>query len=192
MYILGSSKLIVTPVSGVKQEYLKRMYERHSKLLDAMNNGSRPVQVLPPPYVRKFPALPILQSYKGNFTTQYWSLWPENKALVPCSWISADALKDVAQTLGYNNKPALNKAVEILSSGASLGVTEEGRVPWAGENYSSAYEHGSLVSDTLCEWLDQGVVSGPWKEEEVVGKIPFLRIHPMSCQLKPTGSPVTK
>ena len=164
------------------------MQDRYVKLDSIMKSCVRPPPFQPPVYERKFPKLPILPSYRGTFSQEFWQLWPENKTLIPNPWISPKALLDMAHTLGYKNLPALQKAVDILTKGAALGVTEAGRVPWVGENYATAFEHGHLVSDTICEWLDQGVMSGPWTEAEVAGQIPFLRIHPMSCQLKPTGA----
>ena len=164
------------------------MQSRYDKLTVIMRSNTCPVPVVPPPYQRKFPALPILPTYKGDFPKDYWLHWPEDKTLTPKSWISTEALLEISNTLGYSESEKLRKELDILSRGADLGVSAEGRVQWAGENYSSVFEYGHLVSDTLCKWVDQKVVSGPWDPNEVLGKIPLIRIHPMSCQLKPTGA----
>ena len=53
-----------------------------------------------------------------------------------------------------------------------MGVGDDGRVLWEGSNYPSSYTYGHLLTDTLADWLHEGVVSGPWLPDEVDSLIP--------------------
>ena len=54
------------------------------------------------------------------------------------------------------------------------------------KNSLSAYQYGDRVADALQQWIDEGIVAGPLREED----IPFAdyTVSPIMVRLKPNGS----
>ena len=92
---------------------------------------------------------------------------------------------DRAREARVDNLTDALRAADILDNGANTGVEGAGRLPTAGRNQKSAYEHGGLLSDALGAWVQQGLMAGPYTREE----LPWnnVKISPMSIQLKPNG-----
>ena len=164
------------------------MREDYLKLYEISRNLTPPSPLPAPCYQRKFPKVPVLEDYRGKFSESFWENFPTNRKTDPASWVNADALDQLAIKLDYPRGPRFMRVLETLRSGARMGVGDDGRVLWEGSNYPSSYTYGHLLSDTLADWLHEGVVSGPWLPDEVDSLIPVKRIHPMSVQLKSSGA----
>ena len=105
----------------------------------------------PKKFSPKCPGLEVLESYEGSFPASFWKKFPKHRLdnWDPKSWISGKGLLDKAREAGVDDLTDALKAADILENGADTGVRGAGRMPTAGRNQSSAYEHGDLLSDAL-------------------------------------------
>ena len=144
-----------------------------------------PVQTWKP----KCPNLPVLKSYAENPPDSYWQHWSHNSPQDLSgrkSWISSSRLMELCNMLDYHRPMELRWAVDTLESGADIGATNRGRIPFSAENYPTARSSGHLLADSMNDWLSKDLAVGPYDED----KLPFdrVRVNPMSVQPKPNGA----
>ena len=145
-------------------------------------------QVVPEPdlpYPYKYD-LPREKSYARTLPDSYWSNWTKNPYTEDVlSWISWRKLEEEAKGVEYPNVGKLNRVVDILKNGASLGCVGTGRLPSRVRNSVSVQENGSKVADQLQDWVKSGIVAGPFTDEEM--PFPEFKVNPMSVAPKPGG-----
>jgi hypothetical protein len=61
----------------------------------------------------------------------------------------------------------LDQVCKRLEEGAKLGCSGRGRLPTRKGNNMSSHEFGERVSDSLQNWIKDGLVVGPVREEEL-------------------------
>ena len=104
------------------------------------------------------------------------------------SWVSASAIRDLADRAGLRDEALVGKVCYRLENGASLGVEGRGRLPTRVKNSASLSEHGYAISDSLQEWVVDGLAAGPLLPEEVEAVLgPDYTVNPMGCRPKPNG-----
>ena len=174
-------------LSGLPVNLISRFKDRAKILSWARRTAVRPVVPEPKKFTPKCPGLEVLESYEGTFPPSFWDRFPKYRPVSwdPKSWISGQGLLDRAREARVDNLTDALRAADILDNGANTGVEGAGRLPTAGRNQKSAYEHGGLLSDALGAWVQQGLMAGPYTREE----LPWnnVKISPMSIQLKPNG-----
>ena len=107
----------------------------------------------------------------GKFKANYWAKWRMRKLTRRSkdrSWVSASGLRDLASRAGLRDQDLVERVCERLENGAYTGVHGRGRLPTRVANSSSVYEHGFAVSDALQEGVEDGYLTGPYSEEELV------------------------
>ena len=99
--------------------------------------------------------------------------------------IDVDKLEELAEEFGFPNEAILSAVVGDLRHGARIGVSDGYRVPSTSTNAPSALEHGEEVTDALLQWVEEGLVIGPYDP----GEVPFDRtkVSGLMCRLKPNG-----
>jgi len=158
----------------------------HDKFKSAAQSLERPPTIVPKPFLRKCPEVPLRQDYRGTFEPDFWANWGYSPLeMQPKSWINHGNLLRLAEVLGFWDMEWVRKVCQDLKEGYDIGVRGAARLPSHGENHQSVYEYGSRVADTLCSWVRQGLVAGPLDREELPANI---KVSPMSCALKPNGS----
>ena len=151
----------------------------------------RPVPELPPQKEFK-PKMGLtkLPNYKKLPLASYWNDWPKRtfeQALPSTSWVSSTKLKELATQYGYTDWARLERSVQRLDNGASIGCLGRGRLPTFSGNAPSTYEYGDRVADALAEWIKDGIMVGPLDEEELPWR--DVTVSGMMVRLKPSGKP---
>ena len=174
-------------LSGLPVNLISRFKDRAKILSWARRTAVRPVVPEPKKFSPKCPGLETLESYEGIFPASFWKRFPKHRPVNwdPESWISGKGLLGEARKAGVDDLTDALRAEDILENGADTGVRGSGRWPTAGRNQCSAYEHGSLLSDALGAWVQQGLMAGPYTRDELPWAA--VKISPMSIQLKPNG-----
>ena len=135
--------------------------------------------------------LPKLDNYMGKFKAGYWAKWHTRKFTKQSkdkSWVSSTGLRDLASRAGLRDQDLVERVCERLENGAYTGVEGRGRLPTRVANSPSVYEHGFAVSDALQEGVEDGYLTGPYTEEELVELLgPEFSVNPLSCRPKPNG-----
>ena len=140
----------------------------------------------------KHPYIPTLtiSEYEAGASDEYWAVWPKNapeNISKSQSWIDPSELVKLAEEANYRDKESLGWVVKQLTEGARLGARGSARLPnGCNKNYSSAYEFGHLMADSLADWCARGLAIGPCKLEELPWPDP--KTSPLSIALKPNGS----
>ena len=73
----------------------------------------------------------------------------------------------------------------MLEYGADLGIEGEWRWSLEGPNNESVYDYGSRVADSLQTALQDGIMYGPLRREEMPWE--QFKCSPMTVRLKPNG-----
>ena len=140
-------------------------------------------------FKKKHPKLETLASYKGSFSSQYWSKWtkrlPGPRAT---SWIKVEKMKELAKKHEIDS-PELHKAIEWCSEGARLGCNDpNARKQTKGKNSPMAILYGERVSDSLQQGIVEGTIIGPCTMQELEeGGVVTPKILPLSTRLKPNA-----
>lgn len=154
-----------------------------------------PVAPLPPPKVHKFKyELPRLASYADHEVPEhFWAEWwkrPLKQAIEEnSSWINPECLKQAALMRGMPFGESLERVCTMLERGAVIGCEGRGRLPTRGRNATKVLEHGSVICDTLQDWVVQGIAAGPLTVEEVEAEFgDEYTVNTLSTRPKPNGS----
>ena len=139
-----------------------------------------PLKVFKP----KYPLLPILESYNGKATQEYWKIFPKNHNWPGRSIMNADALEELGRSLGLIDDRFITVCNDIRY-GATLGCRGEPRLPTRSKNAPSALEFGRQVSDAIADWVTKGFAHGPVRLQDVPKS---AKISGIMCKLKPNGS----
>ena len=101
------------------------------------------------------------------------------------SWLDTAKLREEARAVGID-EDWLTVVCDRLDNGASLGCEGAARLPTRGRNSDSAIEEGEKLADTLQTWVKQGIVAGPFREEE----LPWsdFTTSPLMVRRKPDNS----
>ena len=160
------------------------------KWKEALLRKFRRADVPPGPPVKEWKPkydLPKLKTFAGVFPESYWKDWPVNTMdgeMPPTSWVKWKELENLAGALGCRDWGRLGRTLDRLKVGADIGCRGRGRIPTVGPNSGSAEEYGERVSDSLRDWVDEKLVIGPLKKEELP---PGATVSPIATRLKPNG-----
>ena len=133
-------------------------------------------------------SLPKLETYRGAFPDEYWSLWPVvtwDQVLPPVSWVDGAALLRMARKARYGDEERLQRVVKRLEAGADIGCRGRGRLSTEKPNAESAYLHGDKVADAVRSWVEDQLVLGPMRKEDVPEG---STISPILVSIKDNGS----
>ena len=139
-------------------------------------------------FVQKHNELPVLASYEGKLSDDYWEKWTKRSydSLTPVkSWVCPDRLVELASSLRFRDSELLSKVVGRLRDGADLGCRGPGRLPTSVKNSPSAAEFGVRLADALQDWIKEGLAFGPC----LPGEMPWTdyTVNPLKVVLRPDG-----
>ena len=141
-------------------------------------------------WTKKNVRIPTLKSYKGTFPKEFWRNFTRREIKdKPESWISGARLREMAEEVGFDNKPEVESVAEILEGGADLGCIGSSRLASVMRNSPTAFQYGPRLVDSLEDWLKDDLAAGPFTKEELVnifGAVGF-KVNPMAVRLKPNG-----
>ena len=186
---LNSVSLSPTPLTlvgfsdGIWAEYMKRR-----TLVKKWRNQAIPELQPPKSFKQKHDEIPILDNYEGTLSEDYWSCWTKRsfESITPGkSWVCPDKLEVLANTLGLRNRGRLDRVLDRLRNGATLGCKGAARLPTKMPNGPSVAECGVRLADSLQDWIKDGIAWGPLLPEEMPWR--DYTVNPMQVRLKPNG-----
>ena len=136
--------------------------------------------------------LRVLDEYprEGDFGDDYWKTWiRRDYESMSGSLVNHNAVREVANRLGYKDMNKIDYICKMLDEGAVLGVQGEGRWPSEGINSKTVYEFGNRVADSLQSGILDGYLCGPLSRDDIDKIWPQgVKISPMMTRMKPNGS----
>jgi hypothetical protein len=130
-------------------------------------------------------SLPPVSDYRREQSPQFWEKFPENTALVGVSPINPVRLRSWANAVGCDDRTRLDLVCRDLENGADIGCRGRAREPTFSGNAPSAVEAGAQVTDALAEWVQQGIVAGPFPPER---RPKNAKVNGIMCRMKPNGT----
>ena len=145
------------------------------------------IEAPPPPVFKpKCPYIPVLPSYRGVLSEEWWAEWPSHTVTGRVrSWIDHVKLLDISKQLGYPDLDYVEDLCYDLEHGVRIGCDGSGRLPGRCKNIASTYQYGRECSDALARWIEQKLVIGPMCESDLPKD---AKISPISIELKPTAA----
>ena len=137
------------------------------------------------PAVKKFKAkhgLPVLDDYKRDAPSSFWSAFPSNYAKQGVSMINGGKLKELAVSMGCWAE-ADEVIMDDLAAGANIGCTGAARRKSFSRNAESAFQFPREITDAIASWLVKGFAKGPFDKPE-----PGAKVNGIMCRQKPNGS----
>ena len=129
--------------------------------------------------------LPPVRDYRAAASQDFWEVFPSNLKKVGTSPVSATRLRSWANAIGCSNWDRLNRVCKNLENGANIGCKDPFREPSFSSNASSAYESGQEVTDSVADWVEQGIAAGPFDPKD---RPASAKVNGMMCRIKPNGS----
>jgi len=175
----------VTGFEGFPQKLLTYT----ARTTEALKRGlkrRRPEPISPGSFTPKMPKIPRLESYNvDSHPDEYWKTWPYNPLPNKVeSWIKPKRLIRRAKRMKFPKLDWVKRIAKSLTTGVDLGFRGAGRLPGEGKNAKSLIEKGYRAYDAVARWVDQKLVSGPLKRDQLPRDI---RVSPAGGQDKPTG-----
>jgi hypothetical protein len=90
-----------------------------------------------------------------------------------------------ANAVGCDDCSRLELVCRDLENGADIGCRGRAREPTVSGNAPSAIEAGAQVTDALAEWVQQGIVAGPFPPEL---RPKNAKVNGIMCRMKPNGT----
>ena len=128
--------------------------------------------------------LPILPSYGGGASREFWDKFPINLSFPGRSLVNADRLETLLSQYGVKS-PLIALVLNDLRHGAAVGCRGSYRLPSVSSNARSAIEYGRQTSDAIATWVRKGFVYGPVERSEVPAD---AKINGIMCVPKPNGA----
>ena len=150
----------------------------------ASATAGRPPSLKQKVFIPKHPYLPVLQTYEGKASNEFWRAFPKNHVWPGKSLINADALQELGEGLGLIDD-RFKTVLGDIRNGAVLGCRGEPRLPSKSSNAPSAYEFGQQVTDAVACWVEKGFVYGPVRPREMPKS---AKVNGIMCKEKPNGS----
>ena len=129
--------------------------------------------------------LPNLASYAGDAPKWFWDLFPSNLVCPAPPLIDVTKLESLARECGYPDQARLDRVVERLTFGASIGCEGKYRAPSRAKNSKSAIIDGYQVTDEIASWIHQGFAFGPIDIDQVPA---HAKVNSIMTRPKPNGS----
>ncbi len=129
--------------------------------------------------------LPPVTDYRAKQSPQFWEQFPKNTSLQGISPINPVRLRSWANAVGCDDRDRLELVCRDLENGADIGCRGRARDPTVSGNAPSAIEAGAQVTDALAEWVQQGIVAGPFPPESRPGS---AKVNGIMCRMKPNGT----
>ncbi len=129
--------------------------------------------------------LPPVSDYRAKQSPQFWEKFPENTSLLGVSPINPVRLRSWANAVGWDDRGRLDLVCRDLENGADIGCRGRAREPTLSGNAPSAIEAGAQVTDAQAEWVQQGIVAGPFPPEL---RPKNAKVNGIMCQMKPNGT----
>jgi len=130
-------------------------------------------------------SLPPVSDYRAKQSPQFWEKFPENTTLVGVSPINPVRLRSWANAVGCDDRTRLDLVCRDLENGTDIGCRGRAREPTFSGNAPSAIEAGAQVTDALAEWVQQGIVAGPFPPER---RPKNAKVNGIMCRMKPNGT----
>ncbi len=126
------------------------------------------VKSCPNPYVpptRKNLEIPVLKSYEGKATDEFWSIFPKNLDQKILKTVNIKALKALFQKCWFSwtlpQRMTAKKALRQLQGFTPVKLKKD--LPSVKtKNANSAIMNGCFMTDAICSWVKKGYVVGPF------------------------------
>ena len=129
--------------------------------------------------------LPVLDSYRGGASPDFWASFPCNFVDPAVSLVNGAELRHLALEAGFQDLDTLDKVCEDLEFGAVIGCTGPCRAPSSATNAPGAYVDGEKVTDAIADWLVKGFCYGPVPLSDIPAD---AKISGIMTRPKPNGS----
>ena len=129
--------------------------------------------------------LPILASYRGSASEDFWKGFPSNYVQPAKSLVNGKVLQRMALETGRVCPALLGDVVNDLTEGASIGCRGVYRRPTKASNAPSAFRDGAKVTDAIADWVTKGFAFGPIPMSDVPRGAKFSGVM---TRPKPNGS----
>lgn len=129
--------------------------------------------------------LPPVESYRQEQSAEFWKAFPRRTDLVGKSSICADKLEALAKRVGCSDPGRLAAVLKDLREGANIGCRGRFREQSFSDNAPSAFEFAAEITDSVCDWIEQGFAAGPFNPAD---RPAGVKVNGMMCRQKPNGS----
>ena len=129
--------------------------------------------------------LPVLSSYSGSGSSDFWEIFPVNHNESVRSMVNGYALKSLAVSCGFQDLVLLDQVCKDLNFGAVIECKGKFRRAGKARNAPSAIEEGVKVTDCIADWVCKKFVFGPVSLEEIPA---HAKVSGLMTRPKPNGS----
>ena len=133
----------------------------------------------------KVPQLPTLMDYKNPAPDSFWEKFPTNMRCPAKSSVSGEKLKQLIDTVGCSDRSRVQRTIQRLEKGATIGCTGDFRLASKSKNSPDTYRFGPQVSDAVATWVVKGFAYGPVEGDKVP---PGAKISGIMVREKPDNS----
>ena len=190
--LFGSSLQFKIYLHYICLDFTVKQWNSFMARKELINKASReglPLEIPKKVFKQTHTNIPQMQDYSKALDSKYWDTWEKKtySDLTPArSWVCPTKLWDVANRLHYKDlNGRLQRAIDRLHRGASIGCEGDGRLPTSKPNSDSAAEYGVRVADSLQSWIERGLCFGPLLPHEMPWAT--YTINPITVKLKPNG-----